>query len=256
MSDQHKYRTRYVECPNSLKPTDKFLSTDEEKNSNNHLKNFNYDTIDRTVCCNKNMELSQQGEPAEQDANLNKCCVKNRDNLVKPNEELFFTSNENKNCLASDDQRVVKFFPRVDTKYENGIFEAYSQFKISIQCYDKGQNKQTLNKPTNQETQTALEIRQQGISTDVATYSSKETQCEGATTQSRQTGIDDEDLNTVNIPKTVCVSCDQTDETKDELNDYFLLMPGGKCVKLAQKIFANENYVPCPGANDSPYDGN
>ncbi|XP_051166862.1 uncharacterized protein LOC127285084 isoform X2 [Leptopilina boulardi] len=241
---QNRYRTKYVHCPGRLKSADKFLTTCDDRNVN-YSK-----TIENIVCTNKNFDLSQGEEPSEQNKSF---CLRNRDDSLKYNKELTNVIDKN---YCSDDQRVVKFSSRIGDKFENNVFDAYSPFKISIQCYERGMhNKQKIvNEAANQETQTALELKQQGISTDVKNYLSKEIQCTGIATQSRQTGIDDEDhLKMGIIPKkSVCVSCDQTDEIKD---DYFLLMPGGKCVKLAQKIFTNENFVPCPGANnDGIYD--
>ena len=243
-NDQHQIRTRFVPCPNSLKPPDQLFCN--QRNSYNYSKNKESYTPERINCGNhfyKTTELypRQFQDFPERDANL-----------IKKS--------------GPDDQGIVQFTPKVATKFENGTFEAVSQFKISIQCYEKGVDNKNNHTKTNRETQTFLDRKQQSVCTNLVNFDTKETQHGVETKQigtnfedfcqniqkSKQVGTDFEDFNQ-NIQNTVCISRSQAEEIKKDLSDYILWMPGGKSLRLAKKSSSNEKFVECPGASDNSY---
>lgn len=228
---RNQFRTRFLPCPNSLKPPDELFSTNQ-RNSYNYSKNMETYCPKITTCGNnfhKTTELynRQLQEFPQSDAILNK------ESCLRYGDQIFPTS---------DNQRIAQFTPRFASKCENGTCEAVSQLNINIQCGEKCLDNRNIHPKTNRETQTFLQRKQQSVSTNLVNFDTKETQ-DGVERHSKQTETDFEDLSQ-NVDNTVCVSRSQS--------DYILLMPGGKSLRLSKKS-SREKFVECPGASENRF---
>ena len=281
-NDQHRYQTIFVPCHSNSKPADDInkrhirdqLYSPSQNNAYNYFKNNERYCSSERICTNnfdKTAELypsRQVQKPPEHDTNINKpCCVGNSiDFAIKPKIGISLTPEINNNILSPTygDQGILEFTP-IAAKLENGVIDAYSQFKISIQCSEKRQCCKKIPQKSCQETQTVVERKQQSVCTNKITFDSKETQHDGTQKRSKQTGMEFVDCNKRNqttvcnreIQNTVCISKAQAEELENNLNDYILLKPGGKYVRLVRKCMSKENFVPCQGASEHSYiDGN